>query len=152
MLSAVTILLAAWAAAPVASTDVDHLKAEVIAVTAREQSLHLEFRVINEGDDPIDASALFAANRGADRGSVSGVRLFPGAKRGGASPLRGDDGACACSRGVTEILARWHLDLEADFPLPPTMPRAVTVAIPHFPPIRKISIEEPRVAVWDRPR
>jgi hypothetical protein len=152
MFSAVAILLAARVAAPVASTDVDHLKAEIIAVTAQDHGLHLEFRVINEGDDPIDASSLFAANREADRGSVSGVRLFPGAKRGGASPLRGDDGACVCTLGVTEILACWHLDLEADFPLPPTMPRAVTVVIPHFPPIRRIAIEEPRVAVWDRPR
>ena len=146
------VLLAAWAAAPVASLDVDHLKAEVIAVTAREHSLHLEFRVINEGDDAIDVSSLFAGSRGTDRGSVSGVRLFPGAKRGGAVPLRNADGVCVCSRGVTAVLPRWHLDLEAEFALPPTMPRAVTVAIPHFPPIRKIAIEEPRVAVWDRPR
>jgi hypothetical protein len=121
-------------------------------VTAREQSLHLEFRVINEGDDPIDVSSLFAANRGADRASVSGVRLFPGVRRGGALPLRLPDGTCSCSRGVTEILPRWHLDLEADFPLPPSLPRAVTVVIPHFPPIRRIAIEVPRMAVWGRPR
>jgi hypothetical protein len=152
MFSAVTILLAAWAAEPVASTDVDHLKAEIIAVTAQDHGLHLEFRVINEGDDPIDASSLFAANRTTDLASVSGVRLFPAARRGGARPMRRPDGTCACSLGVTKILARWHLDLEADFPLPPTMPRAVTVVIPHFPPIRRIAIEEPRVAVWDRPR
>lgn len=146
------VLLAAWAAAPVASLDVDHLKAEVIAVTAREHGLHLEFRVINEGDDAVDVSSLFAANRGTDLASVSGVRLFPGIRRGGARPMRLPDGTCACTRGVTRILPRWHLDLEADFPLPPKMPSAVTVVIPHFPPIRKIAIEEPRMAVWDRPR
>jgi len=152
MFSAVTLLLGAWAAAPVASLDIDHLRAEVIAVTAREHALHLEFRVINEGDDPIEASSLFAANREADFASVSGVRLFPGARPGGARPMRRPDGTCACSRDVTEVLPRWHRDLDADFPLLPAMPRFVTVAIPHFPPIRHVAVEEPRVAVWDRPR
>ena len=66
--------------------------------------------------------------------------------------MRLPDGTCACSRSVTGILSHWHLDLEADFPLPPTMPPTVTVVVPHFPPIRKIAIEEPRMAVWDRPR
>jgi hypothetical protein len=152
MFSAVTILLAAWAAAPVESLDVENLKAEVIAVTAREHGLHLEFRVINEGDDPIDASSLFATNPGKDRASVSGVRLLPGDRRGGARPMRLPDGTCACSRGVTSILPHRHLDLEADFPLLPTTPSTVTVTIPHFPPLRRIAVEETRVAVWDRPR
>ena len=152
VLGTAMVLLAAWAAAPTPSLDVENLKAEIIAVTAQEHGLHLEFRVINDGDDPIDVSSLFAGRRGADRGSVSGVRLFPGAKRGGASPLRDADGACLCSRRVTEVLPRWHLDLEADFPLLPTTPSTVTVVIPHFPPIRKIAIEQPRVAVSLPPR
>jgi hypothetical protein len=151
MLSA-TIVLLAWAAAPTVSSDVPDLKAEVIAVTAQEHGLHLEFRIINDGDNAIDVSSLFAANRERDRGRVSGVRLFPCAKRGGVSPLRGADGACLCSRGVTTVLPRWHRVLEADFPLLPTLPGTVTVVIPHFPPIRRIAIEQPRVADWHRPR
>ena len=62
MLSA-TIVLLAWAAAPTVSSDVPDLKAEVIAVTAQEHGLHLEFRIISDGDNAIDVSSLFAANR-----------------------------------------------------------------------------------------
>jgi hypothetical protein len=152
MLCAGAIVLAAWAAAPVASRDVDHLKAEIIAATARDAGLHVEFRIINEGDAAIDVSTLFSGGGAGDRGSVAGVRTSPGAGRGGIPPLRDAGGACVCSRGITVVLPRWHLDLEADFPPPPMMPPTVTVAIPHFPPIRRIPIERPRVADWHRPR
>ena len=145
------VLLAAWAAAPTPSLDVENLRAEIIAVTAQEHGLHLEFRIINDGKDPIDLSSLLAG-RETDRGSVSGVRLFPGARRRGAAPMRRPDGTCVCSRGVAAVSPRWHIDLEADFPLLPTTPAAVTVVIPHFPPIRKVAVERPRVADGRRPR
>jgi hypothetical protein len=129
--SAVTALSSAF----VSSTDWPDLKAEVFAAMPLSRSTRVEFRIVNDGAAPIDVSRLLSGDRRSDRGSVAGVRLT--AEPGGPiALLRDSRGRCECSRGVREVLPRWHLDFRADFASLRAGVLVLRVEIPHFPPIR----------------
>jgi hypothetical protein len=116
------------------SLDVPGLAAEVIGVTRGPVSTRVEFRIINETTRAVDASRLFSGKDRRASGTVAGVRAAA-LPAGRDLPLRRDSrGVCRCSRDVSEILPRWHRDLEAEFP--PVPPETlVRIEIPHYPPI-----------------
>ena len=105
-------------------------------MTAAAGATRVEFRLVNETKASIDVSRLFAAPGSAERGGVSGVRAFAEPGRVPLRMLR----AGREPRHATAVLPSWHLDLDADFAPAPPGTVAVTVEIPHFPPLPRTAL------------
>ena len=138
MLSAA--ILVAWASAPppprlVASTDVTGLRAEVFAATATASGTRIEIRIVNDTSASIDVSRLFEDPSSPRRGGVSGIRVWAEPRR---TPLPMVD--ARHEPHAPAVLPLWHLDLEIEFASAPPGTRAVTVAVPHFPPFAHVAL------------
>lgn len=101
-------------------------------------TLTLKIAIINQSKN--DFAFGYNFGEGNEFGSIGGIHLIDAANKKKYFVVRDTDGACACSRGITNIFVGSQSVLWAKFPAPPDDVQKITVEIPHFPPLEDVPV------------
>lgn len=132
------------AGAVLASTDGDKpgIRVEVVELKrASGNTVNLKFAMINDSDKDLGFSYDYGeGGKTGDFGSVAGAHLIDAEGQKKYFVVRDTEGACLCSRGLSDIKPKTRANLWAKFPAPPDEVQKITVVIPHFTPMDDVPI------------
>jgi hypothetical protein len=102
-------------------------------------TVNLKFAMINDSDKELGFGYEFGEGTG-DIGTIGATHLIDAAGKKKYFVVRDTEGACLCSRGISNIKPKTRATLFAKFPAPPGDVKNITVVIPHFTPMDDVPI------------
>jgi hypothetical protein len=131
-------------AGPVLATsdgDKPGIRVEVLELKRTSgNTVNLKFAMINDSDKDMAISYDYGEGKTGDFGSVAGAHLIDAEGQKKYFVVRDTEGACLCSRGLSDIKPKTRSNLWAKFPAPPDEVQKITVVIPHFTPMDDVPI------------
>jgi hypothetical protein len=132
------------AGAVLATSDGDKpgIRVEVLELKRTSgNTVNLKFAMINDSDKDLAFSYNYGeGGRTGDFNSVAGAHLIDAEGQKKYFVVRDTEGACLCSRGLSDIKPKTRANLWAKFPAPPDEVQKITVVIPHFTPMDDVPL------------
>lgn len=136
----------AASSAVIASADGEKpgIRAEVTEFKrASGDTVNLKFTMINNSSDDLGFGYDFGASDMSikDHASVGGIHLLDPVNKKKYLVVRDAENDCLCSRNLSKVEAGSRMPLWAKFPAPPPDVKALSIVIPHFPPMDDVPLQ-----------
>lgn len=105
-------------------------------------TVNLKMTMFNDGDKPHSFSYDYGdGSLGAtDFNAIGGVHLIDPVGKKKYFVARDSENKCVCSRGLSAIPPQGRVNVWAKFPAPPEDVAAVSIVVPHFPPLDDVPL------------